>query len=406
MRRVLSRDRAREGILRTLEVELTGKEGSAIFALYAMNFLTSSGFGAFGVILPLYMRDSGVSFVGLGLAFSAFGIAMGATGIFFGAHSDMIGRKPYLILSLFLRAVVTFFYTQANSIVFFIVLNVLSGLSSSLSAAIVPALITDLTKDSERGRRFGGMGGFGWMGTGLGYFLGGAFSQFFGYFWSFIFLTLLIMASCFLIMMFVPSYRTHGSRERFSAGLLKQLSSNLRIWLIITFISSLVIGPVEVMIIPLYSVAPGPLGVDKVVFGSFMAIGYILTSSFQFIGGRMADRHGRRKLASLFRLLSAPFIMAQPLFPYFTYFASMYILEGVGEGLAGPCNNAMIASSVRTEHRGFDYSIVNLSGNVGSTVGFLIIGSMLDTIGFSYPFFIRASAYIFLAVLIYLKLKD
>jgi MFS family permease len=370
-----------------------------------MNFLTSSGFGAFGVIMPLFMRDSGVSFVGLGLAFSAFGIVMAVTGIFFGAHSDMIGRKPYLVLSLILRAVVTFFYTQATSTADFIILQALSGLSTSLSAAIVPALITDLTKESERGRRFGGMGGFGWIGTGLGYFLGGALSQIFGYFWSFIFLTVLILVSCFLILLFVPSYRL-PTEERFKLGLVKQLSPNLRVWLVIAFFTSLVIGPVEVMVIPLYSVQPGPLGIDKILFGSFMSLSYILTSSTQFIGGNLADKYNRRKLASLFRLLSAPFILVQPLFPYFAYFVSMYILEGIGEGLSSPCNNAMIASSVRSEHRGFDYSIMNLFGNLGGTVGFLIIGSTLETLGFTLPFVIRALGYVLVAIIIYLKLKD
>ncbi len=387
-----------------MEIESTSKR-SALLALYAMNFLTSSGFGAFGVILPLYMRDSGISFVGLGLAFSAFGVVMGATGIFFGAHSDVIGRKPYLVLSLALRVAVTFFYTQATSTVDFIILNALNGISNSLSGVIVPALMTDLTKDSERGRRFGGMGGFGWMGIGLGYFIGGALSQIFGYFWSFVLLTVLVLISCFLVLLFIPSYRL-PSRERFSLGLIKQLSSNLKIWLIIMFFSSLVMVPVEVLVIPLYSVSPGPLGIDKIVFGSFMAISYILTSTTQFIGGSMADKYGRRKLASLFRLISAPFIMVQPLFPYFTYFASMYFLEGIGEGLCQPCNNAMIASSVRTEHRGFDYSIVNLAGNIGGTVGFLALGSTLEIIGFTLPFVIRALAYVLMAILIYLKLKD
>lgn len=381
------------------------RKRSALLALYGMNFLTSSGFGAFGVIMPLFMRDSGVSFLGLGLAFSAFGIVMAVTGIFFGAHSDVIGRKPYLVLSLILRAVVTFFYTQATSTADFIVLQALSGLSTSLSAAIVPALITDLTKESERGRRFGGMGGFGWIGTGLGYFLGGALSQIFGYFWSFIFLTVLILVSCFLILLFVPSYRL-PTEERFNLGLVKQLSPNLRVWLVITFFTSLVIGPVEVMVIPLYSVQPGPLGIDKILFGSFMSLSYILTSSTQFIGGNLADKYSRRKLASLFRLLSAPFILVQPLFPYFAYFVSMYILEGVGEGLSSPCNNAMIASSVRSGHRGFDYSIMNLFGNLGGTVGFLIIGSTLETLGFTLPFVIRALGYVLVAAVIYLKLKD
>ena len=50
---------------------------SAILALYTMNFLASSSTGAFYVIVPLYMRDLGVSFVGLGLAFSVFGMVMG-----------------------------------------------------------------------------------------------------------------------------------------------------------------------------------------------------------------------------------------------------------------------------------------------------------------------------------------
>jgi DHA1 family multidrug resistance protein-like MFS transporter len=273
----------------------------AIFALYIMNFLTSVGFGAFGVIVPLYMRDSGVSFVGLGLAFSVFGIAMGIAGMFFGAHSDIVGRKPYLVLSLVFRAITFLFYINAVSVVDFIILEALTGVSTSLSGTIVPALMTDLTKDAERGRRFGRMGGYGWLGTGLGYFLGGVLSQIFGYQTSFIFLSLLSVASCLLILGFVPSYHL-GTRERFSLALVKGFSTNFKIWLLVGFVTSLVIGPVEAMVIPTYAVFPGPLGIDKILFGSFMSLGYILTSSTQFIGGNLADKYNRRKLASLFCL--------------------------------------------------------------------------------------------------------
>ena len=178
---------------------------SAILALYMMNFLTSSGFGVFGVIVPLYMRDLGVSFVGLGLAFSVFGIAMGVAGIFFGAHSDTVGRKPYLVLSLALSAIVDLFYTQAKGVVDFVILQALSGVSGSLNGMIVPALMTDLTKETERGRKFGRMGGFGWLGVGVGYFLGGVLSQILGYDFSFIFVSMLTLISCLLILGFVPA---------------------------------------------------------------------------------------------------------------------------------------------------------------------------------------------------------
>lgn len=378
---------------------------SAILALYMMNFLTSSGFGVFGVIVPLYMRDLGVSFVGLGLAFSVFGIAMGVAGIFFGAHSDTVGRKPYLVLSLALSAIVDLFYTQAKGVVDFVILQALSGVSGSLNGMIVPALMTDLTKETERGRKFGRMGGFGWLGVGVGYFLGGVLSQILGYDFSFIFVSMLTLISCLLILGFVPSYRL-TSGERFNLTFARGVSSNLKIWLLISFITALVIGPVEVMVIPSYAVEPGPLGIDKIVFGSFMSVGYILSSSTQFIGGNLADKYSRRKLASFFYLVSAPFIAVQPLVLYFPYFASMYVLEGIGEGLNHPCSNAIVASAVRLKHRGFDFSIINLLGNIGGMIGFLGMGVILDTFGFTYPFFIRAMAYIVVAILIYFKLRD
>lgn len=377
----------------------------AILALYAMNFLTSIGFGAFGVIVPLYMRDIGISFAGLGLAFGVFGIVMGITGMFFGAHSDVVGRKPYLILSLGLRAFTFLLYLNSVSVVDFIVLQALGGVSASLSGAIVPALMTDLTKDAERGRRFGRMGGYGWLGTGSGYFLGGVLSEILGYHASFIFLALLSVISCLLILGFVPSYRL-ASRERFSLALVKGFSENFKIWLIVGFATALVIGPVEAMVIPTYAVFPGPLGIDKILFGSFMSIGYILTSSTQFIGGSLADKYSRRKLASIFYLFSAPFILLQPLYPSFVYFASMYVLEGIGEGLFQPCASAMRASSVRAQHRGFDFSFLNLLGNVGSTIGFIAMGYILDTVGFVYPFVIRTASYFIIVVLVYVGLKD
>lgn len=196
------------------------------------------------------------------------------------------------------------------------------------------------------------------------------------------------------------------SRERFNFALVRGVSSNLKIWLMISFVTALAIGPVEVMVIPSYAVEPGPLGIDKIVFGTFMSVSYIIVSSTQFIGGNLADKYSRRKLASLFFLISAPFIAVQPFFPYFTYFASMYLLEGIGEGLSHPCRDAIVASSVRPKYRGFEFSIVNLLGNIGGTIGFLGMGYILDTWGFVYPFAIRAMTYVVVAILIYFKLAD
>lgn len=378
----------------------------ALLALYVMNFLTSAGFGVFGVVMTLYMHSVGVDLVGLGVVFSVFGLVMGIAGIFFGAHSDVVGRKPYLVLSLLLRGFVTFFYTQATNVVVFVVLQALIGVSNALSGATVSALMTDLTKDSERGRKFGRMGGFGWLGTGLGYFVGGAFSQFFGFQASFIFVSILTFISFFLVLGFVPSYRI-AAEKRFSLALVKGFSPNFKIWLIVSFATALVIGPVEAMVIPFYVSDPsGPLKIDIVIFGSFMAASYILSSSTQFIGGYLADKYNRRKIASLFYLMAAPFVLVQPFYLSFIFFASMYAFEGIGEGLGQPCNNAIVASAVRPKNRGSDFSIINFLGNIGSTIGFIWMGILLSTVGSVFPFVIRALVYVGVATLIYFKLKD
>jgi len=375
---------------------------SALYAMYAMRFLTSVGFGAYGIVISLYMWSLGVSFSGLGFAFSIFGVSMAAAGLLFGAHSDIVGRKRYLVLSLIMDSVVVFLYTQAKDLVHFIILQGLGGVSASLSSVIVPSLITDITREKERGGKFGGMGGYGWIGIGLGYFIGGLFSSIMSFFWVFILISLLDALSCILVMVFVPSYQI-AKKERFDMISLKGVTPHIKTWIIVSFLSALPTGPVEIIVIPVYLVEY--LGVDRAIFGVFMAASYIVLSFTQFFGGSMADKHDRRLIFSVSHAVSAFFILLQPIFPFFHYFATLYLLEGLGEGFGMPSRNALTASSVRSEHRGLDFSLLNLAGNIGGVVGFLGIGMLIEIVSFNYAFYFRALTYLTISSLVYLKLK-
>jgi len=376
------------------------KKKNALYAMYAMSLLTSIGFGAFGIVLSLYMWSLGISFSGLGSAFSMFGISMAASGLLFGAHSDVVGRRRYLVLSLILDSVIMFLYTQANALAHFMVLEGLGGISASLRSVIVPALITDLTREKERGGRFGGIGGFGWIGTGLGYLAGGLFSGLVSFFWVFVVISLLDIVSCLLVILFVTPYRV-TKKESFRLISFKGLTPQMRVWLAVSFVSALASVPVEVIVIPVYLVEF--LGVDRAVFGVFMASGYLALSLTQFLGGNMADKYDRGLIFSVSQVASAFFIVLQPMFPFFPCFAILYFLEGLGEGLSMPSRNALSASSVRPEHRGLDFSLLNLAGNVGSVVGSLGIGILLETVGFDYSFYIRALTYLVVAFLVHIQ---
>lgn len=67
--------------------------------------LNSFGGGIFGVVLPLMMKERGVSVVVVGLVFAALPFVMQLSRIVFATLSDFWGRKPFFISSGFLNIV-------------------------------------------------------------------------------------------------------------------------------------------------------------------------------------------------------------------------------------------------------------------------------------------------------------
>lgn len=184
-----------------------------------------------------------------------------------------MGRRPYLILSLAMSTIVTLLFTQARSLLHFAILQVIGGISSSLYNIIVPALLTDLTKDIERGGRFGRLGGFGWLGSGIGYLVAGIILATIGFFSAFIFVAMLSLVACIIVQLFVFSYHL-PSKEVFTPAMLKGWSASFKTLLVTLIFLQLTIFAVEGMVIPIYVV--DALKVDRVIFGGLMATSYII----------------------------------------------------------------------------------------------------------------------------------
>ncbi|MBV7504643.1 MFS transporter [Bacillus sp. sid0103] len=76
---------------------------------------------------------------------------MATVGGFIGGHlSDRFGRKPVMIISLFMVALVYYGFTVATGQVWFILLNALNGLSNSFFEPTSQALMADLTDKEKR----------------------------------------------------------------------------------------------------------------------------------------------------------------------------------------------------------------------------------------------------------------
>lgn len=87
-------------------------------------------------------------FIGLTVGISPLVATIGG---FIGGHlSDRYGRKPILMLSLFVISLVFFAFSIATHPVWFILLNALNGLSNSFFEPTSQALMADLTEKKQR----------------------------------------------------------------------------------------------------------------------------------------------------------------------------------------------------------------------------------------------------------------
>ncbi|WHY88366.1 MFS transporter [Neobacillus novalis] len=76
---------------------------------------------------------------------------MGTVGGFIGGHlSDRFGRKPIMLTSLFMVALVYYGFTVSTGQGWFILLNALNGLSNSFFEPTAQALMADLTEKTKR----------------------------------------------------------------------------------------------------------------------------------------------------------------------------------------------------------------------------------------------------------------
>ncbi|KAH8285792.1 hypothetical protein KR018_006819, partial [Drosophila ironensis] len=122
------------------------------------------------------------------------------------------------------------------------------------------------------------------------------------------------------------------------------------------------------------------------ILGSFY-IGYLIT---HLPGGILADKFGGKWTLSLGILLTALFTLATPTAinyggPY--ALVALRILMGLGEGTTFPALSVLLSSWVPSTERGKLGALVLGGGQVGSIVGNIISGFILDSYDWCYVFY-------------------
>lgn len=146
-----------------------------IFSLALSVLLTAVEFTSIGAALPTIIRDlQGVQFIWVGSAY-----ALGSTALvpLCGGLTQIIGRRPIMLLAILLFALGSTICGAASSLNMLIAGRTVQGLGAGAITSSVQIMLSDLVTLRERGT-FSGLMALSWaIGGGVGPVIGGALAQ-------------------------------------------------------------------------------------------------------------------------------------------------------------------------------------------------------------------------------------
>jgi MFS family permease len=126
-----------------------------ILPLFLAEFVVWLGFGAFLPVLPLYLTSQGIDFATLGLIVAAWPAARLVAEPVFGWIADRTARKPIMVASLLVNAVVIPLPLLVSGAGAFVVLRALAGLATAAYDPAARGYLVDATPRERQGEAFG-----------------------------------------------------------------------------------------------------------------------------------------------------------------------------------------------------------------------------------------------------------
>lgn len=126
-------------------------------------------------LIPLFLRDLGLTTVLIGTVMSSYGISKTLIQIPFGVISDKVGDKVILVLALLLMSVVPFSYTLTNSPTVASYIYIIQGAILGMAAPATFSVLSRSVDEKRRGESTGLASSVFTLGGGIGACIGGYF---------------------------------------------------------------------------------------------------------------------------------------------------------------------------------------------------------------------------------------
>ena len=330
------------------------------------------------LILPIFstyaIKYPGATLTLTGIAFGIYALAQSFLQIPFGWASDRLGRKPILLIGLFLLAVGSIICGIADNINHLILARFLQG--SGAVSAVAMAALGDLTRPQVRAQAFTISG----IAIGIAFIfglLGGPFlAAHFGFSSLFYMLAGLSLLAMLLTGFFFPEIKTENP-TRDESGFRKLISHvEIRRLYLATFITSFGLN----MFFFTYPLSWTQIGLHQAELWKVYLIILIPSALFIFPYVRRAEKKGKLQLSTLaawfFLLLSFGAYIAFGIQKWMLYTTGIAFF--LGYTLFQSLLPAFLTQRVTSENRGSATGFYTLAGFIGSAIGGMLAGAFYD----------------------------
>jgi DHA1 family tetracycline resistance protein-like MFS transporter len=363
---------------------------SPLFVLVLTVFIDITGYGIIIPLLPYYASEFDAGPAALGVLIASFAIMQFFFSPLLGKVSDTKGRKPILLLSLFVSFIGFTFFSFANSFLMLLLSRIIAGVATE--RAVAQAYIADITDYKSRTKEIGKIGAALGAGFIIGPAMGGVLSTF-GYSIAGYAAMLLTLVNILFVFYFLPEPNREREKSLEFSGYLNGFRDSIKKpllgpTLLVLFIVTFAFSTIPV-IVPL-------LGFELFNFDSlqlsfvFIYIGLIQIVMQGFLISWLSNRFGEEKLIALGPTLMSIGVFVMPIFQNLGIFYLANSLLAAGFGLINTSIPAFLSKRSSSTEQGSVLGIVSSIASIANIPGPLIIGFVYDVAGSFVPFLFSA----------------
>ncbi len=373
----------------------------ALFTVFITVFIDLVGFGIIIPLSPYLSRHFGASALEIGLLMAIYSGMQFLFSPFWGQLSDRYGRRPIMLLSIFVAALAHLGFAFSTHFWMLFVTRMIAGIGgANISTAM--AYMADVSSEKDRSKTMGLIGAAFGLGFVFGPFLGGVFGEMgssFGDLPPFgkSFAALIASLICFINFVLAYFYLKESrdlSSEKKSVGFvqkMKNISLHLRkktvgSLIFILFLSTFAMAHMEATLF-LYVDDFFQLTLKEASFG-FAYVGVVMAITQGYLIRKFLPRFGERKLLIVGASMGALGFLWIALAGSVLALGGAVTVLSVGVGFLNPSIHGGVSllssSEVQGEVMGVSHSLSALARIIGPVTG----GFIYDELSWRSPFLV------------------